>query len=522
MRPLLPVVRLVPVALLAAAATACSGGHAAPNGQATPGPRGGTLQVLATADALATDPQQARTPADADLDRLLFRGLTAFPAEPDGATDAVPDLATGRGTPSDGAKTWTFHLRPGLTFADGSRLTAADVRYGVERNFDPKIADMARGGTPAYVTDVLDCGKAYHGPTGGDCPAIDTPDARTVVFHLRRPVGDFPDLVALPAFAPMSTGGEVVASGPYVVDARSDTGLVLARNPNWDAATDPVRPALPDRIEVSLGVDPVAAADRMRTDSGATAVPLGDGLPPVRAQAALQAQPPADQAFDGTVDLLLLDTAVRPLDNVAVRQALERAVNRTDYLDAVGGPSAGTPSTTLLPPSLPAHRAFDLYAGPANPKQQIARAGYPDGISLSLAVDGVDAAAADAVRTALEQAGVTVTTPSAGASAALLLTRFRPARPAPAAYIRPLFCGCGTADSTHYSAQDRRIAALVAATSPPPADWAKLDARILQDAPAVPLVDRQVVRVHGAKVGRTFLSPALGGQYDLAALAVTS
>jgi ABC-type transport system substrate-binding protein len=82
--------------------------------------KGGTLTVLANEDFAHLDPARNWTMRNQLFGvRLLYRTLTTYAAEP-GAKGAeiVPDLAGSLGTPSNGNKTWTYHLRPGLKYED--------------------------------------------------------------------------------------------------------------------------------------------------------------------------------------------------------------------------------------------------------------------------------------------------------------------------------------------------------------------------------------------------------------------
>ena len=88
-----------------------------------------------------------------DASRLWARALTTFrplPGKP--GLQLVPDLATSLGKVSDGGKTYTYTLRSGLKFSDGSPITSADVKYAVERsNYSPDV--LSNG--PTYFNAVL-------------------------------------------------------------------------------------------------------------------------------------------------------------------------------------------------------------------------------------------------------------------------------------------------------------------------------------------------------------------------------
>src|SRR5260370_5293606 len=115
----------------------------------------------------------------------------------------VPALATTLGVASDGNKTWTYHLKSGVKFEDGTPVTSQDVKYAVERTFDR--AALANG--PSYFASLLARNAAsYKGPfkdKTGNLTSIDTPDSTTIVFHLNQPFADFNYVVAFPQTAPV-------------------------------------------------------------------------------------------------------------------------------------------------------------------------------------------------------------------------------------------------------------------------------------------------------------------------------
>src|SRR5207237_5989816 len=111
----------------------------------------------------------------------------------------VPALATALGTSRNGNKTWTFHLKSGVKFEDGTPVTSADVKYAVERTFDRAV--LPNG--PSYFASLLAGNAAsYKGPFKNrsknlmGLTAIATPNPTTVVFHLNQPFADFNYVVA--------------------------------------------------------------------------------------------------------------------------------------------------------------------------------------------------------------------------------------------------------------------------------------------------------------------------------------
>lgn len=178
--------------VVAAGAAACgpkdndaksSGGDSQPH-------KGGTLTVLNSNPQSDFDPARLYTSGGGNVPSLVFRTLTTRNRENGAAgAEVVPDLATDTGRPSENATVWTYTLKKGLKFEDGTPITSADVKYGIERSFAAELS----GGAP-YLRDWLIGGADYQGPykdkKGLD--SIETPDALTIVFHLNKPEGEFP------------------------------------------------------------------------------------------------------------------------------------------------------------------------------------------------------------------------------------------------------------------------------------------------------------------------------------------
>ena len=125
----------------------------ASQGTATPG---GTIFILNQgAQWDQTDPQRVYTGEDlAFFGATLFRGLVSFTYSPDTeeANKLTPDLATDTGTPNADATEWSFTLRDGATFEDGSPVTCEDVKYGVSRTFATDVINQG----PTYQIAYLD------------------------------------------------------------------------------------------------------------------------------------------------------------------------------------------------------------------------------------------------------------------------------------------------------------------------------------------------------------------------------
>ncbi|MYX35512.1 MULTISPECIES: ABC transporter substrate-binding protein [unclassified Streptomyces] len=394
--------------------------------------KGGTLYVLNQAPQEDFDPARLYTSGGGNVPGLVFRTLTTRNRE-NGADGAkvVPDLATDTGTPNGDATVWTYHLKDGLKYEDGSAITTADIKYGIERSFAAELS----GGAP-YLRDWLVGGKEYQGPykDKGGLASIETPDAKTIVFHLNKPEGDFPFLATQTSFAPVpkakDTGTKYenhpFSSGPYKVVANENDGehLVLERNTHWDAKTDEERKAYPDRIDVRSGLDAAVINQRLSSGAGkdAAAVTTDTNL-----TAAELAKITGDKELAGRVgtghfgytDYISFNPKVKPFDDPKVRQAISYAVDRSTVVNALGGSSLAEPATTFLPAqesfgytpydAFPAGKSGDA----AKARELLKEAGHPNGLTVTLTHDssGGDEQGpevATALQDALKKAGITV------------------------------------------------------------------------------------------------------------------
>ncbi|MFG2749277.1 ABC transporter substrate-binding protein [Streptomyces xanthophaeus] len=426
---------------LAGGAVACgpedaadkAGADAKPGAAGGAPQKGGTLTVLNSEPQSDFDPARLYTSGGGNVPSLVFRTLTTRNRE-DGApgTKVVPDLATDTGKPNADATEWTYTLKDGLKYEDGSPITTADIKYGIERSFAAELS----GGAP-YLRDWLVGGESYEGPYkdgGKGLDSIVVPDAKTIVFKLRKPEGEFPFVATQTQFAPVpkakDTGAKYeehpVSSGPYKVVKNDNDGehLTLERNEHWDPQTDEERKAYPDKIDVRSGLDSAVINQRLTTSSGpdAAAITTDTNLGPAElAQIGDDKQLAArvGTGHFGYVNYLAFNPKVAPFDNPKVRQAVSYAINRTSVINAAGGSALAEPATTFLPETEAfGHAPYDHFpagkAGdPAKAKELLKEAGFPDGITITLTHSTAQnrqtsPEVATAVQQALAAAGITV------------------------------------------------------------------------------------------------------------------
>jgi len=420
---------------LAGGAVACgpkSGDSAAGKGADASPHKGGTLYVLNNQPQTNFDPARLYTSGGGNIPSLVFRTLTTRNrANGAAGNKVVPDLATDTGEPSKGATVWTYHLKKGLKYQDGTPVTTADIKYGIERSFAPELS----GGAP-YLRDWLVGAENYQGPYKDPkgLSAIETPDADTIVFHLNKPEGDFPLLATQTSFSPVpkakDTGTKYadhpVSTGPYEVVSNQDNGqhMVLKRNPEWSEATDSQRHAYPDTIDVQGGLDQAVINQRLSAGVGkdADAVTTDTNLGPaelakISGDSSLSSR--VGTGHFGYTDYLAFNPKVKPFDNIKVREAIAYAIDRTTVVDADGGSSLAEPATTFLPPQAAfGYTPYDPFpagadGNPAKAKELLKEAGYPHGLTVTLAhntdkggEEGPEVATA--IQDALKKAGITV------------------------------------------------------------------------------------------------------------------
>ena len=394
--------------------------------------KGGTLRIANSGDWDSLDPADMYYGYAWNFARLYGRSLTMFKSAPGkGGTELVPDLAQTLGVASDEAKTWTYKLRAGVKFEDGTPITSKDVKYAVERSLDK---DTFPNG-PTYLNDFLDL-QGYTSPYKDSDPnklglkAVETPDDQTIVFRLSKPFSGFDYFAMLPATMPVpaakDTGAKykehVVASGPYKFETNNlGKSFALVRNEEWDSSTDPNRTALPDRIEVALNVNADDIDNRLISGdldvdvSGSGVQPAAQGR--ILGDAQLKAN--ADSAAIARVWYTSINSHVAPLDNIHCRKAVEYAADHTGYQNAYGGPPGGDIATNLMPPLVPGAVNVDLYDFKGSPngnqekaKAELSECGKPDGFATNMAYRAErpkEKATAESMQQALAKVGIKLT-----------------------------------------------------------------------------------------------------------------
>ena len=395
--------------------------------------KGGTLKFASVQDTDSWDPTRAYYGVVWDFMRYYTRQLVTNKTEPGKAgSELTPDLATSTAKVSDDGKTYSYTLRDGVTWEDGKPITSEDIKYGIERQW---AQDVLSGG-PVYLKDVLDPKGAYKGPykdTSKDgLKAIETPDAKTIVFHLPTANSDFEEMLALTSSSPVRAdkdtkskyGLQPFSSGPYKFAPHGYTpnkGTTLVRNTNWKQSSDPVRKALPDKITMTLFTNADDMDNRLLAGDYDLDFKQTGLSPQGRIKALKEHKGNLDNPTSGYIRYAAFPQIVKPFDNIHCRQAVIYGADHKSIQTARGGPLAGGDiGTNMLPPAVPGAEGqkYDPYgiagndgaANIAKAKEELKACGHPEGFKTTIAVRNntpVEVASAQSLQASLKKIGIT-------------------------------------------------------------------------------------------------------------------
>lgn len=340
---------------------------------------------------MQTEPPRSMDPADqtatftANILDTMYESLTQF----DQNLDIKPLLAT-KWAPSKDGKTWTFTLRPGVKFHDGTPMNAAAVVYSFQRHLDEKRGLAASGRFRKIISKVT------------------APNATTVVFTLKNAYPAFPRLMSSTSAAIISptadkkgTLGRVpVGTGPYkFTEWKSAEYVSEARNPAYWGK----KPSL-DGLKWTWTSEPSVLNLAIQSGQADVVNPL----PPIFTQTLKNnSQVNILQGKGASVFWLALNTKLKPLDDARVRQALSYATDQKALVATLLRGYGQIANSPLAPadfgydPTVPAYTYSVEKA-----KELLKAAGYPDGISINVASQESDANIVQALQGMWAKAGI--------------------------------------------------------------------------------------------------------------------
>ncbi len=472
---------LATAGLAVAGLAACSSSGAGPGGagNANKPVFGGTLRIVAASGPDHLDSVPAYYTADYILEKAYTRQLLAYPTVPDPSfssagwkTDITPqpDVATAipttaNGGITNGGKTYTFHIKPGVDWnTSPPRQVTADDFIREYKAFCNPVSPVGNLGyfsaTISGLTQYCDAETAFFAkksnkPTAAniagfqnshDISGLTAVNSSTLQFNLIQPAGDFLYMLAMPftsarpveydSYVPDSLPmrKHTISLGPYQITSYvPNKSLVMQRNPAWKQSTDSIRHQYVKTITMTMGVTSAATqlADMQAGKTGTYDFVDDTGVEPTAIPTLLAKHDPKFKIWPWTSTVPYVVFNVRSpnsggaMKNLKVRQAIEYGINKVAVSKATGGPAVSKIISTAIPPGNVGYVPYNLYpdkngqGDPAKCKSTLAAAGYPHGVKLTYLVanDSVNQRIAAAIQASLKPCGVNlVLRPEPGSS----------------------------------------------------------------------------------------------------------
>jgi peptide/nickel transport system substrate-binding protein len=344
--------------------------------------KGGTVSVVSSGDFIDADCGKAYYQYDYMLCYATQRPLYSY--KPEDEINAQPDLAEGQPQITEGGKTLTIKIKPGIRYSPPLKdrvVKAADVKYAIERMF---FASVANGYAGPYMGAIIGAKEAAK--PGTKISGITTPDDATVVIKLKdTSAAVVAQTLSLPGSAPVPEDyakpydaktpstykNWQVSTGPYMIEqdaAGKATGykvgksMTVVRNPNWDSKTD-YRPAVLDGFTFKAGNDPAVASKQIYQGKGQVngdyaPLPADIKLGVTRYKGQLTTYP------NGGYRYVAMNTTKKPWNDVNVRKAVIAVFDRKAMQLSRGGDAIGTVATHWISPGFPGFEEAGGEAGP--------------------------------------------------------------------------------------------------------------------------------------------------------------
>ena len=380
---------LVVAAFAAIGLVSCGG---ASSSTSSGGKKGGILNATYASFPDYMDPQLSYTAEGwTAMGEVYIPLLTYKHAEGKEASEVVPGLAKEMPKISNGGKTYTLFLRPGLKYSDGTPVKASDFPYAIERLFK-----VSSGGSPFY-TSIVGAEKFAETKTGG-IPGIKTNDKTgEIQIELVKPRGTFTNELGLMFAAPVPQGtpnedqsdNPPPATGPYmIVNSQPGRGWEYERNPYWAKANSKAMPEYPtgniDGAKITVVRNPQTQVNDIEQGKYDW----------------MQNPPPADrytevkEKFEGTqfkphdtisTYYFWMNTTKPPFNDVKVRQAVNYAVDSAALERIYSGQIKGTQQ--ILPPGMPGYSKFELYPHDMAKAKEMLEEANPSDMNITVWTD---------------------------------------------------------------------------------------------------------------------------------------
>jgi peptide/nickel transport system substrate-binding protein len=377
------------------------------------------------------------------------------------AVTPVADMATqvpttANGGITDGGKTYTFHIKPGIDWNNGRPVTSQDFLREYKAFANP-VSPVGNSGY--FISTIVGFAKYFNGETAyfaskshpataasianyqntHSIPGITTPNSSTIVYHLVEPAGDFLNILAMPfnSARPVEYDNylpdsiqmrqHMMSDGPYNITSYTPgKQIILTKNKYWKQSTDPLRHQYVNKIVVTIGqTNATTQVDEIKATTNGQGSPEDlqmdtpfppDLIPTEKTNPDFRLWP-----WSNTNPYLVFNMrspdANGAMGKLAVRQAAEYTVDKSAIQKLLGGPSVAKVISTAIPPGNVGYQPISLYNTPGNAgdpakcKAMIKAAGYPHGMTLTdlFINDSVSTALFQSIQASFASCGIKLT-----------------------------------------------------------------------------------------------------------------
>jgi peptide/nickel transport system substrate-binding protein len=383
---------LVLAALAALGLASCGGGSDTTSGGGGGGQKGGTLNGTYASFPDYMDPALSYTAegwtAMADVYISL---LTYKHANGEEGSEVIPGLAKELPKISNGGKTYTLTLRPGLKYSDGTPVKASDFPFAVER-----MIELNSGGSPFYLSieGAEDFAKTKNGPI----PGIKADDKTgEIVINLEGPRGTFTNELGLMFVAPLPQDTPIEdlsanpppGTGPYMITkSQPGKGWEYERNPYWAKANGEAMPDLPEGVVDDAKMTVIRNPQSQVNDIEQGTYDWMQNPPPSSRWAEVKEKYEGTQfRVEPTINTYYfwMNNQEPPFDDVKVRQAVNYAVNAKALERIYAGSLAGTQQ--ILPQGMPGYEKLELYPYDVEKATEMIKEANPSDMDITVWTD---------------------------------------------------------------------------------------------------------------------------------------
>jgi peptide/nickel transport system substrate-binding protein len=382
---------LVLAALAALGLASCGGDSDSTSGGGS-GQKGGSLNGTYASFPDYMDPALSYTAegwtAMADVYIPL---LTYKHANGEEGSEVIPGLAKELPKISNGGKTYTLTLRPGLKYSDGTPVKASDFPFAVER-----MIELNSGGSSFYLSieGAEDFAKTKQGPISGIKADDKTGE---IVINLEGPRGTFTNELGLMFVAPLPQDTPVEdlsadpppGTGPYMITkSQPGKGWEYERNPYWAKGNGEAMPDLPEGVVDDAKMTVIRNPQSQVNDIEQGTYDWMQNPPPSSRYAEVK------EKFEGTqfrieptisTYYFWMNTKEAPFDDVKVRQAVNYAIDSKALERIYAGQIKGTQQ--ILPPGMPGYEQFELYPYDLDKAKEMIKEANPSDMDITVWTD---------------------------------------------------------------------------------------------------------------------------------------